>query len=901
MSYFQPQPQPQRQQQPRMAAPRPRRPAVAGGTPMSSFAGQQQQQQPPPPSRGGTYAAAVPPLPGSATAAAASYGRPTPMTGRVILDRTSFDSEDRITTNHLAPHSSDSTGGPSLASFRGAAATGGGSRGDPSAVPSGLPVSAAQPTATAVANIATATAPPKKLRRRKMNWKPRLPSSSSSSDNNNNNASSGTKSSTSGGKVTFQRATDDSTIEPDDMSYLGVGGGEHRRASSTAIMNKGGGGKGGGGQASVASTNATPKLSNGNGNGNGNHGRLLSGFGRSRGANNNAVASGDDNSTLATLETPVHRTGGGSSAQFSPYGERRRGGNNNATATTPTKSPASGQQGASSPATPGARSTSSTAPLEESFNSSLDHSGYSTPGRSGIGGAGSGGEKQPLPPRAPPMTMMGAASTTPPGALPTTRSSSRISPSSSQRMRGLSSRVESNSSLSDTGAGGSANVATTGSRNRADNSTSIGAGGGSGSDNLLRLDDTDGPGLVGDRNSSMMMSMSPISRELAMLQAQSEGNILTPSRQQQQQGQGGSGKAVSKTKSAPSPATSRSRFASAAGPVDVDSAQFTDAERHLRAIHEMGAEHLIHGEFDEAVEVFTEILRGQMERHGPDHPRVGTALHNLGICHLKKGDYASAIRVCRDAVEVRKAALGGRHLDVAVSLAQLGIAHLECGQHRKALIAFREALQIRRSLLGPKHPKVARLLNNTGCALFELDEMRGAMLAFEETLDIQRSMMKLPDAAFGDEGSGGASSSAAEQLLLSTAATLCNIGSIRLRLGDADGALVALEEALLVQQSVLGDDHQIVLATSDSIDFIESKRSGSLPASGDLSIADGSLSRGPSCARPALLSRLINANVIQSIGKGGKNLFQRMEELTLEQMACGGGIDRSDAQTQFSI
>ena len=315
----------------------------------------------------------------------------------------------------------------------------------------------------------------------------------------------------------------------------------------------------------------------------------------------------------------------------------------------------------------------------------------------------------------------------------------------------------------------------------------------------------------------------------------------------------------------------------------------------------MGAEHLIHCEYDEAVEVFTEILRGQMERHGPGHPRVGTALHNLGICQLKKGDYASAIRVCRDAVEVRKAALGGRHLDVAVSLAQLGIAHLECGQHRKALIAFREALQIRRNLLGPKHPKVARLLNNTGCALFELNEMRGAMLAFQETLDIQRSMMKSPDAAFGDEGSGGSSSSAAEQLLLSTAATLCNIGSIRLRLGDADGAIVALEEALLVQQSVLGDDHQIVLATTDSIEFIQSRRNGNRSASGALSVADDGLSIGPGCAPPPLLSRMINANVVQSIGAGGKNLFHRMEELTFEQMACGGGIDRSDAETQFSI
>ena len=163
-------------------------------------------------------------------------------------------------------------------------------------------------------------------------------------------------------------------------------------------------------------------------------------------------------------------------------------------------------------------------------------------------------------------------------------------------------------------------------------------------------------------------------------------------------------------------------------------------------------------------------------------------------------------------------------------------------------------------------------------------------------------MMKSPDGAFGDEGSGGQSSSAAEQLLLSTAATLCNIGSIRLRLGDADGAIVALEEALLVQQSVLGDDHQIVLATADSIGFIESKRgNGGRHASGNSSLADDNFSDSPGCAPPPLLSRMINANVVQSIGAGGKSLFQRMEELTLEQMACGGGIDRSDAETQFSI
>ncbi len=869
----------------------------------------------------------APAAPAPAAAATARYtpNAPTPMTGRVIVDRTSFDSEDHVTSNHFAPHSSASTGGPSLASFHGGgggAAPGHGTAGAMHLVPGGGGGDNGKPSAAPAAS----SAPPRKLRRRKMKWKPRLPSSSGTpADNTGNATSTATGGRAASCKVTFQRATDDSTVSPDDMSYIGGGGGTGQSKKKGASAKYVGGS--GGGQASIASTNATPRQSNQAWAASGSGGLLAGLRARSR-ANHATLASGDDNSTLATLETPVHRTGGGgggsgrngtanvntgsnrnsvsitdSDAKFTPYGERQRG-RNNVVTTTPNKFWAAApggtsgrhQMASSSAATPGDRSTSSTAPLEESFTS-LDHSGYSTPsrGRSSTGGTPRD-EKHPLPPRVPPMDIMG-------GATPPRHSRDRISPASSQRMRALSLRVENNSRLSGAASSVAATNDVTAGRNQPDNSTTSVGGGGSGSCNLFRLDGTEGISLVGADGSSKMVSVSPISRELAMLQAQSEGNVLTPSRQQQGQAGDKPAKGAPPPLPPPQAGTSRSRFASAAGPVDVDSAQFTDAERHLRAIHEMGAEHLIHGEFDEAVEVFTEILRGQMERHGPGHPRVGTALHNLGICHLKKGDYASAIRVCRDAVEIRKAALGGRHPDVAVSLAQLGIAHLECGQHRKALVAFREALQIRRMLLGPKHPKVARLLNNTGCALFELNEMRGAMLAFEETLDIQRSMMKSPDGAFGDDGSGSPStSSAAEQLLLSTAATLCNIGSIRLRLGDADGAIVALEEALLVQQSVLGDDHQIVLATADSIGFIESKRGkGSRHASGNSSLADDNFPDSPGCAPPPLLSRMINANVVQSIGAGGKSLFQRMDELTLEPMACGGGIDRSDAETQFSI
>ena len=236
---------------------------------------------------------------------------------------------------------------------------------------------------------------------------------------------------------------------------------------------------------------------------------------------------------------------------------------------------------------------------------------------------------------------------------------------------------------------------------------------------------------------------------------------------------------------------------------DVDKEVFLEAEHNLRAIHDMAAEHLAHGEFAEAVEVFEEILRGQQERYGHNHYRVGTALHNLGIVHLKSGDYDKAIEICSQAVKVRRESLVPDHPDVAVSLAQLGVAHLECRQYEQALMSFREALHIRQTYLGPKHPKCSKILNNIGCALYSLDELEGSRLAFQEALDIQRETLRTMPQAAESPKQEGFSNSQSNQVLLSVASTLCNLASIRLQWGQFDDAGVALEEALLVRALLL--------------------------------------------------------------------------------------------------
>jgi tetratricopeptide (TPR) repeat protein len=261
-------------------------------------------------------------------------------------------------------------------------------------------------------------------------------------------------------------------------------------------------------------------------------------------------------------------------------------------------------------------------------------------------------------------------------------------------------------------------------------------------------------------------------------------------------------------------------------PVDVDKGTFLEAEKNLQAIHEMASEHLRQGEHAEALEVFEEILRGQLARFGQDHYRVGTALHNIGIVHMRRKDYVRALTVYKEAVRIRKGTLDPLHPDVAASLAQLGVAYMERDKHRKAIGAFREALKIRRKCLGNDHPKVAKILNNIGCSLFELNELEVAMVAFEEALDIQRNLLRHPiDTCPVTESS-----------LLSIASTQCNIASIKLYCGYFDEALVDLEEALLVQQCALGDDSPLARRTQESIRWVEKSRQKkeSAPVSVDL-------------------------------------------------------------------
>ena len=133
------------------------------------------------------------------------------------------------------------------------------------------------------------------------------------------------------------------------------------------------------------------------------------------------------------------------------------------------------------------------------------------------------------------------------------------------------------------------------------------------------------------------------------------------------------------------------------------------------------------------------------------------------------------------------------NLFLQLSLDELGTQFFAQDNFHEALKCFGEDKKIRVNYLGACHPNVAMVLNNVACCNFQLGNHVAAVVTLNEARDIQKSFVGSPAKADLD--------------LLHVATTLCNIGYMQIRLKQYDVARCIFEEALLIQQSVYGDNN----------------------------------------------------------------------------------------------
>lgn len=180
--------------------------------------------------------------------------------------------------------------------------------------------------------------------------------------------------------------------------------------------------------------------------------------------------------------------------------------------------------------------------------------------------------------------------------------------------------------------------------------------------------------------------------------------------------------------------------------------------------------------------------------------------HNLGVIKVLAGADKEATSLFQQAISLKLASFGNNHPEVALSWDELGIQLFARNDFEGSLSAFHEAHNIRGKQDGSSaHPNVAMVLNNIACCYFQMGNHRTALLKLQEASEIQHKAV--------------GSSAQADLDLLHVAIVVCNCGYLNLALKQYEEARSLFEEALLIQQSVLDDNHRAVRDTLSNIDF----------------------------------------------------------------------------------
>mmetsp|Transcript_28113 Transcript_28113/g.43100 ORF Transcript_28113/g.43100 Transcript_28113/m.43100 type:complete len:433 (-) Transcript_28113:99-1397(-) len=227
----------------------------------------------------------------------------------------------------------------------------------------------------------------------------------------------------------------------------------------------------------------------------------------------------------------------------------------------------------------------------------------------------------------------------------------------------------------------------------------------------------------------------------------------------------------------------------------------------MSKVHQKILDYITVKKFDSAIEEFNRELNVQMARpnRGNNKYLAGITAHNIAVMHVLSGNCDQALDMYRQAAQLKESAFGKDHPRVALSLNEIGIQLFAKGEFEEALALFFHAKRIHEHELGVQHYKVSPGINNIACCNFQMKNYKNAMIMFQEAFDLQHNAAK---------------GSSTELDLLHVAIALSNLGYMKLRIKEYEEASGLFEEALLVQQSVFGDDHnKAIQDTLSNIDF----------------------------------------------------------------------------------
>ncbi|KAJ6090103.1 Tetratricopeptide-like helical [Penicillium sp. IBT 16267x] len=110
------------------------------------------------------------------------------------------------------------------------------------------------------------------------------------------------------------------------------------------------------------------------------------------------------------------------------------------------------------------------------------------------------------------------------------------------------------------------------------------------------------------------------------------------------------------------------------------------------------------GRWEEAEQLFVQVMEARKTKLGADHPSTLTSMGNLASTYWNQGRWDDAEQLEVQVMATRKTKLGVNHPDTLTSMANLAHTLRSSGQDTAAVLLMAECVRLRDQKLGPDHP-----------------------------------------------------------------------------------------------------------------------------------------------------------------------------------------------------
>ena len=203
------------------------------------------------------------------------------------------------------------------------------------------------------------------------------------------------------------------------------------------------------------------------------------------------------------------------------------------------------------------------------------------------------------------------------------------------------------------------------------------------------------------------------------------------------------------------------------------------------------------GRFSEAIELYERVLADQERVLGPDHPDTLTTRNNLAVAYHSAGRFGEAIELCERVLFERERVLGSDHPDTLITRNNLAGAYKDVGRFGEAIELYKRVLADQERILAPDHPDTLTARNNLAVAYRYVGRFGEAIELFERVL-ADRVRVLGPDHP-------------------DTLTTRNNLAFVYHFAGRFGEAIELYERVLADQERVLGPDNPDMLITRNNL------------------------------------------------------------------------------------